>query len=107
MELKLSHGHFYGQTLKSRTVAGFALIETTYTPGLKLSRRSHERPCFCLVLQGNFTEAYGRRTRDCKPSTLIFRPPDEAHLNNFRNAGGRCFNIEIEPPWMERVSEYL
>ena len=105
-EMKLSGGCFYGEVLESRTVAGFGLVETGYSPGQKLSRHSHEHACFCFVLQGGFIETCGKRERSCNPSSLIYRPSDEPHLNHFQNAGGRCFNIAIEPRWLERVSQF-
>lgn len=105
-EMKLSGGCFYGEVLKSRTVAGFVLVETGYSPGQKLSRHSHEHACFCFVLQGGFIETCGKRERLCNPSSLIYRPSDETHLNHFQDAGGRCFNIAIEPRWLERVRQF-
>ena len=105
-ERRLSGGCFYGEVLESREVAGFVLVETRYAPGQKISRHSHEHACFCLVLQGGFVETYGKSTRSCARSSLIYRPSDETHLDHFQNAGGRCFNIAINPRWLERVGEY-
>jgi AraC family transcriptional regulator len=103
--MKLSGGCFYGEVLQRRSLGGFVLVETRYAPGQKLSVHSHEHACFCFVLQGGFIETYGKRERSCQASSLIYRPSDESHLNQFQSAGGRCFNIAIEPRWLERVRQ--
>lgn len=105
-EMKLSGGCFYGEVLRRRSLSGFVLVETRYAPGQKLSRHSHEHACFCFVLQGGFIENDGKRERSCQASSLIYRPSDETHLNHFQSAGGRCFNIAIEPRWLERVRQF-
>lgn len=104
--LTLAHDPFQGKTIKSNTVAGLVLSETSYLPSQKVSPHSHERAGFCLALRGGFTEDYGKGRRSCRASTLIFRPPAEVHRNHFQNSPGRCFNIEIEPRWMKRVNEF-
>jgi AraC family transcriptional regulator len=106
MKTKLLSGTSYGETLKSREVAGLVLMETLYSPGLKIPRHSHEHSCFCFVLQGTFTEIYGAKTRACKPLTLTFHPSDEMHSEDFDNAGGRLFSIVVGSPWLERVREH-
>jgi AraC family transcriptional regulator len=103
---KLSSGQLYGSVLRSSSVSGFNLIETAYAPGVEIPRHSHERAYLCLVLQGIYTEIYGRRSRVCKPSTLIFHPSDESHSDSFHHGGGRCFNIQVSQCWLERVGEY-
>lgn len=97
---------FLGTTIRQDVVAGFTLSETSYSPGQVLRSHSHERASFCLVLHGGFTETYRERIRICYPPTLIFRPPAEVHLNQFESIGGRCFNIEVGPHWLEHADEY-
>lgn len=104
--MKLFPGHLYGYVLRGREVAGLALRETSYPPNLELPRHSHEQAYFCFVLQGTYTEIYGSRTRTCKPSALIIHPPDEIHSDHFHNARGRCFNVQIDSNYLERIREY-
>ena len=104
--MKLAPGCFYGNALKSRLIGGLSLIETTYAPNLLVPKHAHECAYFCFVLHGTFTETYEGRTRTCKPSSLIFHPPSEIHSDCFDNAGGRCFNVQIEPRLLERVREH-
>lgn len=100
MEEKLSYGRFYGETLRSREVAGFGLTETAYSPNLQISNHSHEHAYFCVVRQGSFSEIYGSKTRTCRDSTVVFHPPQEPHSNHFHGGGGRCFNIQLDHKWL-------
>jgi AraC family transcriptional regulator len=57
-------------------------------------------------VQGDYTEIYGGKTRECSQSALIFHPANETHAEHFHDSGGRSFIIEIAPEWLERVREY-
>jgi AraC family transcriptional regulator len=105
MTLKLASGRFPTKIARSYNLSAFDLAETVYAPQQRLPRHSHERAGFIVVLQGTFTETYGRRTRDCAPSCTIFRPSEEVHDNHFHKEGGRCFNIQFDFKWLERVRE--
>ena len=103
MSLQLPPGRFYGETLRSRRVASFELSERVYPPGFQTPEHSHEQPLFCFVMQGDYTEKYGNKTRECKPSTLLFHPAEELHTEYFHDAGGHSFIIEMDPGWLERL----
>lgn len=105
MEVRLPRGHFCGSLLKRDEVAGFVLTEYSYPPELKISKHLHEQAYFCIVLQGNYTENYGERTRTCERRTVTFHPAGEAHSDHFHCEGGRIFSVEIDPLWVERVGE--
>lgn len=103
MSLTLPDGHFYGVTLEHREVAGFRLTETAYPARLRLPKHSHERPYFCLILQGVYDETYGRKGRVCKRSMLVYHPSGEVHSQHFKETAGRLFRLEVSDAWMERV----
>lgn len=103
MTLAYPHRCFPGRILTSREVGDFFLTLTTYAPGLKLPTHSHERACFVIAFRGSFSETYGKRSRQVKPSTLIFRPAGEAHSEQFNSGGAHCLNIEIEQEWLQRA----
>lgn len=103
MALKFTSGHFPTKVIRSREVAGFLLTETGYTPNQRLSRHCHEDASFIIVLRGTFTERFGRKTRWCAPSSVIFHPPEEPHANHFHGAGGSCLTIELSAQWWERM----
>jgi AraC family transcriptional regulator len=105
MSLTLPDGHFYGETLANREVAGFRLTETAYPPRLRLPKHSHERPYFCFILQGVYDEIYGQQGRVCRRSMLVYHPSGEVHSQHFNEAAGRLFRIEVNPAWLERVRE--
>jgi len=105
MNFRLPAGQHFGAISKSYDVAGFTLTHTAYAPNLKLPRHAHERACFCLVLRGSYTESFGQTAFDCKPASLLFRPPEEPHSDDFHNAGSACFLIEVESGWLGRLHE--
>jgi len=103
MEPRLSAGSFYGNQQKSQSVGGLLLSEHAYPPDLRIPSHSHERAYFCLVLRGDYTETYGKSTRDCRAASLIFHPEAETHSDRFSAAGGRLFCVELTPVWLERI----
>lgn len=94
-----------GEIIDSKLIAGFYLTETAYAPKVKVHRHAHRYACFCLVLQGTYTEFYREKTIECRPSHLVFRPAEEVHSDNFGDLGVRCFIIEVEPQWLLRLRE--
>ena len=104
--MKMPSGHFCGIRLKSDLVSDFTFIESLYLPNQKYSKHSHERATLCLVLQGNFTETHGRNSLTCIPSSLLFYPAGEAHAECFHDLRTRCFLIEINPSWLERLNQF-
>ena len=105
INLKLERGRFYGSTLRERKMAGFGLTETIYPRHFKIPQHSHERPYFGLVLRGTYTEKYGNKTRICRPSMVVYHPPDEVHSQNFCQTEGRLFRIEVHPQWLEDINK--
>lgn len=84
----------HGDVLRSSVVAGLTLTETKYAPELRLPEHSHQEPYFCFVLAGSFTEISGKQTRSCRPRSVLFHPPGEAHSDHF-HTGARCFNLQF------------
>lgn len=106
MEPRLGQGEFCGEVLKSCSVAGFSLSETSYAPRARVARHSHESAYICLVRQGSYTENYRKRARTCGPLTLAFHPPDETHSESFNDSRALSFNIEVGKGWVDRVGPY-
>lgn len=98
-------GYLYGKVLRKNFVAGLTLTETSYAADLKLPKHAHDEAYFCFVLKGEYTENYGRRSRFCTPSTLIFHPSNETHSDQF-SVAARCFNIQMNALWQERARQY-
>jgi AraC family transcriptional regulator len=107
MSMQLPPGSYYGETLRSRKVANFELSERVYSPGYQTPEHTHKRALFCFVMQGNYTETYGGKTRECKSSTLLYHPPEELHSERFHETGGRSFIVEIAPGWLTQIRRDL
>src|SRR5882724_11417323 len=105
MPLTLQNGNLYGNNVKSHKVAAFTLSERVYPSHYKTPQHAHQTALFCSVLDGEYTETYGRKVRTCKPSTMLFHAPDELHAEHFGNAGGRSFIVEMDSHWWDRIRE--
>jgi AraC family transcriptional regulator len=102
----LSPGATYGQIKHRREIPGFNFKEVVYSPDLQVPPHAHEHATLYMVLQGPYTEVYGRKTLTPKPFSLAFHPANEVHWHHCRDAGGRCFVVEVGPRWIERIREY-
>ena len=94
----LSSGEYFGRILGRGGAAGFTATETSYRAGEDLPPHAHERAFFCLTIAGAYTE----RTRSSReilyaPFTAVFHPAGEVHVTHMTPAGGRVFNVEIDP----------
>lgn len=106
MALNVPYGCFAAQILKCSKVSDFTLTEMLYPDRLTLPKHSHERACFSFVLKGGFTEKYGNKIRQCRPSKVIYLPPGEAHSDNFLSVGARALHVEIDLRWQTRFGEF-
>jgi AraC family transcriptional regulator len=71
-----------------------------------MSRHTHDLAHISFVLQGAYTEHYGRQHRSGEPNVLVLHPPDEDHQVTFHQTGARIFSIHVKPRWLERVRDY-
>jgi AraC family transcriptional regulator len=102
---RLTSGQFFGHTVRKREVGDLVLADVRYASGLRLPRHAHERPYFCFIRRGTYTEAYGRRVRISGPGMLAFHPPGEPHAEVFGDCSVESFNVEIGPEWLYRMRE--
>jgi AraC family transcriptional regulator len=99
-------GAHTGKIVSSYAVAGLGLTEAAYPASLAMPRHTHEHAYFSLVLQGEYTECVGQKTRVCSASTVMFHPPDASHSVQFHAASVRIFRVEISPAWLERIRQH-
>ncbi|HEX8489578.1 MAG TPA: hypothetical protein VF626_01050, partial [Chthoniobacterales bacterium] len=85
----------HGDVLRKTSVADFTLTERAYAPDLRLPEHSHQEPDFCFVLTGSFTEISGQQVRYCRPRSVLFHPPGEAHSDHF-HTGTRCLGLQFD-----------
>ncbi|MCA1615370.1 MAG: AraC family transcriptional regulator [Acidobacteria bacterium] len=88
-----------------REVAGAVFSDTCYPPRLHMPRHAHEPASFSLVLEGRYAETTARKKFDCRPATLVFRPPAEPHAVAFDNSPVRIFRIDVGAQWLESAGE--
>jgi AraC family transcriptional regulator len=94
----LESGRFLGRSLRTSHYDDLKLVDVRYTAGA--SRHAHERPYFCLIRRGSYTERYSRRSRECRPMTLVYHPPGEQHTVILRAAVVLSLNVELGPDWL-------
>ena len=92
--------------VKAFQTLGFKLTESLYQPKLRMPRHTHESASFSLVLQGAYTERCERKSRFCKPSTIVIHPPQESHSVDFEDTKSRILNIKINHQRYQQISEY-
>lgn len=92
--------------LGKRQIPGLRLQKTAYRVNSQSSLHSHENARFVFVLQGNFTEKYEQKKRECRSLTMIVRPPLERHAENYHGNGIVCLSVDIQPEWMQRLRQY-
>jgi AraC family transcriptional regulator len=98
----LPSGAYFGRILRRGGAAGFAATETSYRAGEDLPPHAHERAFFCLTLSGAYTERTGSSKETLyAPFTAVFHPAGEAHVTRMTSAGGRIFNVEIDPALLD------
>jgi AraC family transcriptional regulator len=103
---QLRPGDFFGEVLNVSEGCGFVLTDARYEVGSRLPVHSHELAFFCLLLDGHYTEHYGRRTTSYAPFTVAFHPPGECHWVEIGGAGGHVFNLEVKDTLLARLREY-
>lgn len=105
MTLQRSENH-YREITHSQTIGGFTLTEAVYAPNLSVRKHSHRLDCFGLVLQGTYIESYGKKSLECKPLHLKFRPAEEIHTDFYGTPAVKCFFVEPAREWMQGVQQY-
>lgn len=103
----LQPGHFYGEITRKREASGLIFSELKHESPRKLPTHSHELAYFCLLLNGNYWEQFGRKRITYKPLTVMFHPPATTHIDEIGPAGGRFFSVEVKTEWMDRLRECL
>ena len=102
----LEVGHFFGTNVRSKECSGFHLSETVYPAGMRVPVHFHELPYFCLLLGGGYWERYGRRHVEFNPGSIVFHPEKQVHHGDIRPEPTRCFHVEVERHWVERLAEH-
>jgi len=103
--MSLRPSQIHGTINHRREVGGFVLTETIYKAQFSIASHFHSRACFYMVLEGAFTETFGKTPIESSHYSLIFRPAGERHYDQVGSSPTRCFLIEVETRWLEQLSE--
>jgi AraC family transcriptional regulator len=95
----------YGAVLRSRSVAGFDLMEVSYPAGARILAHEHGRAVFCVALDGACAERYGSKAREFRAWTFSYLPPGDTHSLDFRASALRAFSLDVPAAWLERLGE--
>jgi AraC family transcriptional regulator len=96
----------FGQQLKSLEAGGFIFTETYHSPGFVLSRHDHEYANFNFTVSGQCSETMRGRSEECGPSSLVIKPPGEAHSNRYGPSGARCLIVEVTPARLRTLAPH-
>jgi AraC family transcriptional regulator len=105
-EQTLTPGRYFGEVKQMQNRSHLILTQTDYQPNEKIPDHCHEQPYFCLTLDGSHRETTAATDIFCQSQSVRFHPPGSVHRNRFEDSGGRCFNIELQTPWQERIAEF-
>jgi AraC family transcriptional regulator len=94
---------YHGAFLNRRLIKGLSLAEAVYAPKLELPKHVHQDGGFCLILEGWYTESYGKTLLECKPSDVKFHPAGESHSDVYGGEGVHSFILGIPPEWLSRM----
>ena len=101
-----TYSKYHAEFINSRVVKDLSLAEAIYAPQLALPKHSHRHAGFCLILQGEYTESYGRTLLECKPSSVKFQPAGEVHSDLYGREKVYSFIVELESKWLTRMDAH-
>jgi AraC family transcriptional regulator len=84
-------------------VPGLTCWETAYAPDQDRPAHSHQNTSINLVLQGALTESCEGRSLTITAGTVFFIPAGQGHANCILGAGARCFEMRLDPRWLQRL----
>ena len=85
-----------GRRLAAAEVAGYRVMDASYTGGQALANHTHPRPALSFVARGSFRETSRRGVTVCTAGMIHVRPSEELHANEFDPLGSRL--LIVEPP---------
>ena len=98
-------GSFFGAIQDKRERCGAIFTDLRHTAPRRLPMHSHELAFFAVLLDGLYSERYGRRQSQYGPLSLMFRPAGIPHQDEIGPRGVRLYEIEIRPTWQKRLDD--
>jgi AraC family transcriptional regulator len=69
--------------------------EVSYSPGLLQPRHAHEETTITLVVAGSLRETVGRTEEIARALSVVVKPGDTVHADQFGDAGARTVQISL------------
>lgn len=107
MKQKPSTYNHLGETNKTLQIGGVTFTQAVYSPKTKFPKHSHRNACFTLIQQGGYIESFENKIIEAKPNSVIFRPPEESHFDNFGSSKVCCTLFEIDKVWFEKLTQQV
>lgn len=95
------------QELNRVKLSALTLTETLHAPGSTIPIHTHEAPSICLTLTGQGLEIIDGARVVLEPGSVITRPPNKAHSDQYGGVGCRGMMIELEEKWLQTCSHFL
>jgi AraC family transcriptional regulator len=89
--------------LMERELGDLRLTVRSHAPYVSMPRHSHSDPYFSVILRGSYTETTRIRTREGRPSTIIFHPAGETHSFRAHADEVLCLSVSLGESWAEKV----
>lgn len=102
----LRPGEFFGDVAGKRRLGNAIVSEVVHRDARRLPEHSHELPFFTLLLEGSYSESYGRKSFDYTPFTMLWHRSGIAHKDEIGNRGGRFLSVEITPEGRMTMESY-
>jgi AraC family transcriptional regulator len=94
----------YGRSLAQRDFGGFALSVGCHHAHEAIPAHRHaDEYQWCLTLDGEFEEVSGTRHEECGPGSLLVRPSDCVHANQFAATRGLCLSLFPRRAWLSQI----
>ena len=106
MSDNLKAGEFYGKISQKKQISSSTLSELIHLKGISLPAHSHELAFFSLLLDGSYSESYGRKNFSYQPMTVWWHPSGISHKDEIGKKGGRFFTVEIQPKGLEILKDF-
>ncbi len=97
----LHAGHFYGVVERRLDLVDALFSIVRHERALSLPEHTHERPYFCLLLEGDYDETSAAGSIVYQPLTIVYHPARAPHVDTIGSRGGKFFLVELGDPWSD------
>ncbi|MEZ5429004.1 MAG: AraC family transcriptional regulator [Pyrinomonadaceae bacterium] len=102
----LKAGEFYGKVSQKRELSFSTISELIHRSEVDLPAHSHELSYFTLLLDGSYSETYGRKSFTYRPMTVWWHRSGIRHKDAIGQKGGRFFTVELRHKCLSLLNQY-